>query len=132
VSTATVPRSTERERETAARIESLAARLLTWGTRIALALILVGVVGLIVTGVDPITAIAPGYSLGAIPGQLLALEPQGFLWAGLTVLIALPIGRVVVSGAGFLAAGDRRLALVSALVILVIIVSVVAALGLGH
>jgi uncharacterized membrane protein len=61
---------------------------------------------------------------------MLALRPAGFLWAGLTVLVVLPIGRVLVSGAGFLAAGNRRLALVSALVIAVIAVSVVAALGL--
>jgi len=116
--------------ETAAHLESLAARLLTWGTRVAMALILVGVLGMIATGVDPITSSFPPFSLAAIPGQLASLQPVGFLWVGLIVLVGLPIGRVVVSGAGFLAAGDRRLALVSALVILVIAVSVIAALGL--
>lgn len=118
-------------RETAARLETLAARLLTWGTRVALSFVLVGVVGMLLTGVDPISAPMPAYSLAAIPGDLLALRPEGFLWAGLTLVVALPLGRVIVSGAGFLAAGDRRLALVSVLVLLVIGVSVVAALGLG-
>lgn len=117
-------------RETAARIEALAARLLTWGTRVALGLVLAGVAGMAAAGVDPITAPAPPYSIAAIPAALLALRPEGFLWAGLTLVVGLPLGRVVVSGAGFLAAGDRRLALVSALVMLVIAVSVVAALGL--
>jgi uncharacterized membrane protein len=116
--------------ETAARIESLAARLLTWGTRIALGFVLVGVVGMLLAGTDPIHAVQPPYSLAGIPGQVLALVPEGFLWAGLTLVVALPIGRVVVSGAGFLAAGDRRLVLVSVLVLLVIGASVVAALGL--
>jgi hypothetical protein len=46
------------------------------------------------------------------------------------LVVALPLGRVLVSGAGFLAAGDRRLALVSLLVLAVIAVSVLAALGL--
>jgi uncharacterized membrane protein len=122
--------SMNQSRETAARLESIAARLLTWGTRVAMVLIVVGVAGMVATGVDPITATWPPFSLAAIPGQLASLQPVGFLWAGLIVMISLPIGRVIVSGAGFLAAGDRRLALVSALVILVIAVSIIAALGL--
>jgi len=117
-------------RETAARIESLAARLLTWGTRAVVALIAAGVAGMLAAGTDPIAAPSPVFSPGAALGDLLALRPSGFLWAGLVALIALPIGRVVVSGAGFMAAGDRRLALVSALVVVVIGASVLAALGL--
>ena len=131
MSTTASPRVSASTRETAMRIESLAARLLTWGTRIALGFVFVGVLGILATGVDPITTAIPPYSLAAIPGQVLALEPVGFLWAGLTLVVGLPLGRVVVSGAGFLAAGDRRLALISGLVLLVIAVSVVAALGLG-
>jgi uncharacterized membrane protein len=116
---------------TAARLETIAARLLTWGTRVALLFILAGVVGMAASGVDPMAAGAfPPYSLLAIPGQLAALRPEGFIWAGLTLLVALPLGRVVVSGAGFFAAGDRRLALVSVLVLLVIGTSIVAALRL--
>jgi uncharacterized membrane protein len=116
---------------TAARLETIAARLLTWGTRIALGLILLGVVGMAVTGVQPLSGgTFPPYSLAAIPGQIAALEPEGFIWAGLTLLVALPLGRVTVSGAGFLAAHDRRLALVSVLVLLVIAASITAALGL--
>lgn len=118
--------------ETAARIETIVARLLTWGTRIALALVLVGVVGMFLAGTDPVRAPQPAYAPGAIPGQVLALNPEGFLWAGLTLVVALPLGRVIVSGVGFLAAGDRRLALVSVLVLLVVGISVVAALGLGR
>ena len=45
--------------------------------------------------------------------------------------MALPIGRVVVSGAGFYAAGSRRLALVSVLVVLVVTLSIVAALQIA-
>jgi uncharacterized membrane protein len=130
VSVVAASKHTASANETAARIESLAARLLTWGTRIALGFVFVGVMGMFLAGTDPIHAAPPAYALAAIPGQVLALTPEGFLWAGLTLVVALPIGRVVVSGAGFLAAGDRRLALVSVLVLLVIGASVVAALGL--
>ena len=118
--------------ETAARIESVIARLLTWGTRLALGLILLGVLGMALTGVDPLaTGSVPPFSAGRIPGDILALRPEGFLWAGLVALVALPPGRVLVSGAGFLAAGDRRLGLVSGVVLGVIAVSVIAAMGLG-
>ena len=128
---ARIPRSATAQAETAARIESGIARLLTWGTRVALGLVFLGVAGMVLTGVDPMAPGAlPAYSAARIPGDMLALRPAGFLWAGLTVLVALPLGRVLVSGAGFLAAGDRRLALVSLLVITVIAVSVVAALHL--
>ena len=117
--------------EAAARLETRIARLLTLGTRLAIALVLVGVAGMLLTGVDPLAhGGVPPFSLAAIPGDILALRPQGFLWAGLVGVMALPIGRVIVSGTGFLAAGDRRLAIVSALVLLVIVASVVAALGL--
>ncbi len=130
MSVAATARPVTSPNETAARIETIAARLLTWGTRIALGFVLVGVAGMLLAGVDPIHAAQPSYSLAAIPGQLMALTPEGFLWTGLTLVVALPLGRVVVAGAGFLAAGDRRLALVSALVLLVIGASVLAALRL--
>jgi uncharacterized membrane protein len=119
-------------RATAAALETRIARLLTWGTRIALGLVLVGVLLMLQAGIDPLDhGASPEFSLASIPAQILALLPEGFLWAGLVLVMALPIGRVVVSGTGFLAAGDRRLALVSLLVVVVIVTSIVAALRLG-
>ncbi len=131
MTTVAAPAASTAMRETASRIETLAARLLTWGTRIALAFVLVGVVGMLATGVDPVHAAQPSYSLAAIPGQLLALQPEGFLWTGLTMMVALPLGRVVVSGVGFLGAADRRMAAISLLVLTVIGISVAAALRPG-
>ena len=94
-------------------------------------LILAGVVLMFATGVDPLAhGEVPPLRPGAILLDILALQPAGFLWAGIVLVIALPIGRVVVAGVGFLAAGDRRLALVSLLVLLVVLVSIIAALGL--
>lgn len=113
-------------------IESVIARLLVAGTYIAVALVLVGVAGMLLTGVDPLThATPPGFDLARLPGDIVALRPEGFLWAGLVIVMALPLGRVAVSGLGFLRAGDRQLALVSVAVLLVVLVSIFAALGLG-
>ena len=117
--------------DTARRLETAIARMLTLGTRVAVILVLVGVAVMLATGLDPLAAAFGPFSLTAIPGDLLALRPEGFLWAGLLVVMSMPVARVVVSGLGFFAAGDRRLALVSLLVVLVLIASVVAAQELG-
>jgi uncharacterized membrane protein len=112
-------------------IETLVARLLVIGTWVAVGLVLVGVVGMLLTGVDPLDhATSPAFDLAQIPADLLALRPEGFLWAGLLTVLLLPIGRVVVSGIGFLVARDRLLAGVSLAVLLVVVVSIAAAIGL--
>lgn len=118
-------------RERALAIESLIGRLLVTGTYLAMTLMLVGVVLMLAAGVDPLAhGAVPPFHAGEIAGNLLALKPEGFLWTGVVLVILLPIGRVVVAGMGFLAAHDRRLALVSLLVFLVVVISVLAALGL--
>jgi uncharacterized membrane protein len=115
-------------RQAAFAIEALVARILVAGTYLAIGLILVGVLGLVASGVDPLAHGAiPPFDLPAIPAELAGLQPTGFIWAGIVTVMALPIGRVVVAGAGFFAAGERRLALVSALVVLVVALSIVAA-----
>lgn len=119
-------------KDVASRLEVRIARFLIWGTRLAMGFVLLGVLGSAAAGVDPLAPTGlPPFSLARIPGDLVALRPEGFLWAGLTIVVALPVGRVAVAGAGFAAAGDRRLVLVSAAVLVVIAVSVIAAVGLG-
>jgi uncharacterized membrane protein len=128
---APVDASVARAADAAVAIEAAIARLLTIGTYVAIALVLVGVLGMLAAGVDPLShATPPSFDLARLPGDLVALRPEGFLWAGLVTVLALPVGRVVVAGVGFLAANDRRLALVSLAVLLVVLASVVAALGL--
>ena len=112
-------------------IESRIARILIVGTYVAVALVLVGVIAMLAAGIDPLShGRAPSFDLLRIPADLAAGRPEGFLWAGLGVVLALPLGRVVVSGIGFLAAGDRRLALISLAVLLVVCGSVVVAIRL--
>lgn len=115
-------------RDEALQLETTIARLLVIGTYAAIALVLAGVVGMLLGGVDPLTHSAPpGFDPGRLPADLLALRPEGFLWAGLIVVLALPVGRVAVAGLGFLAARDRAMVLVSLAVLLVVLASIVSA-----
>jgi uncharacterized membrane protein len=113
-------------------MEALIGRLLVLGTWLAMALVLAGVLLMLVSGLDPLAQGAiPPFRPERIIGDILALRPQGFLMAGLVLIVCLPVGRVLVGGVGFLASGDRRLAVISLLVLLVVVGSVVAAAGLG-
>ena len=131
MNTAVAPTGAGTGADTARRLESSVARLLTVGTRVAVVFVLVGVATMLARGVDPLTAPILPFSLTAIPGDLVALRPEGFLWSGLLVVMAMPVARVIVSGFGFFVAGDRRLALVSLLVVFVLAASVIAAQALG-
>ncbi len=112
-------------------LEAAIGRLLVAGTWLAMALILIGVLLMLAGGIDPLTRSGiPSFDLSRIPADLVALRPGGFLWAGIALIVTLPVGRVAVAGLGFLAARDGRLTLVSVLVILVVVVSIAAALGL--
>jgi len=119
-----------RVNETAYRLESRVSRLLVIGTYLAIGIVLVGVVGMLASGVDPLALATPSFYLPQIPADIAAGKPEGFLWLGLVAVLALPLGRVIVAGLGFLAARDTRLALVSLAVLLVVTASIVAAVGL--
>ena len=117
--------------DTAYAMEAAVARLLVVGTWLAMGLVLVGVPLKLAAGLDPLDhGAVPPFRLAAIPGEILALDPAGFLWAGIVLIIALPIGRVVVSGLGFLAARDVRMAAISLGVLVVVLVSVVSSVVL--
>ena len=112
-----------------ARLEQSIARLLTGGTYAAIALLAVGFALMIATGVSPLSG-GPPFDITAIPGDLLALRPTGFLWLGLLVVVATPASRVLASLIGFAQRGERRMVVVAALILLVIALSVVTAIGL--
>jgi uncharacterized membrane protein len=117
--------------DVARRLESTISRLLVAGTYLAMALILVGVLLMLAAGIDPLAhGGVPPFDLASIPAEIAAGDPLGFLWLGLVAVLALPLGRVLVAGVGFLAARDLRLALVSLAVLLVVVGSIVAAIRL--
>ena len=119
--------------EAAWALEAAIGRLLVAGTWLAMGLIGIGVVLMLATGIDPLPVPLrqpQPFDAASIPADILALRPAGFLWAGILLVIALPIGRVIVAGVGFVAARDWRLALISGLVLLVVVISIAAAVGL--
>lgn len=105
-------------------LDRTVARLLTRGTYLSVALLTVGVVLMAVTGVSPLEN-APAFDLGRIPVDIVALRPAGFLWLGLLVTLATPLGRVVASLLGYLAGGERRMVVISVAILIVVGVGVV-------
>jgi uncharacterized membrane protein len=103
-------------------------RLLIAVTYVAVALLLCGVVLLVAAGVSPLAA-GPAIDPGAIPGQLTSFVPVGFLWAGIVVVIATPISRVVAAAIAFARDGDRRFVAISAAILVVIAIGVLTALA---
>ncbi len=112
-----------------ADLERSIARLLTVGTYLSVGLLLVGVGLMLVTGIGPLSG-GPAFDLTKIGPDLLALRPAGFLWLGLVAVVATPAARVVASLVGYVRGGERTMAIVAGLILLVIALSVGLARGL--
>jgi uncharacterized membrane protein len=111
------------------RLERSIARLLTIGTYASIVLLAIGLVLMLTSGISPLDG-APAFDPAAIPADILALNPLGFLWLGLIVVVATPSARVAASLIGYLRQGERRMALVAVAILFVIALSVVLASGL--
>jgi uncharacterized membrane protein len=99
------------------------ARLLTVGTLVSVALLAVGVVLMMVRFVAPLAG-APPFQPGLILDDLANFRPAGYLWLGLIAVIATPTARVLASLIGFVRGGERSMAGVASLVLVVLLVSV--------
>jgi uncharacterized membrane protein len=115
----------------AARVDGRIARVLRAGTLVSIGLLLVGVVLMPSAGRAPLDAAWPGLDLGRLPGDLLALRPEGFLWLGLLATLATPLLRIAASVIGFLGAGERRMAGLGLTVLFIIGLAVVVARQAG-
>ena len=104
------------------------ARLLNAGTILAVAILALGVVGLMVAGRSPLDRPFPELDLARLPADLVALRPEGFLWLGLIAVIATPLSRVVISLVGYVRQGERTMTLISFAILGVIAASVVVSL----
>lgn len=99
------------------------ARLLRVGTYVAIGLIAIGVVLMLATGRSPLDA-APAFALDRLVTDLTTLQPAGFLWLGLIVVLLTPAARVAVAAVGYAREGDLTMARIAALVLIVIAVGV--------
>ncbi len=112
-----------------AGLERTIARLLTVGTYTSIVLLGIGFALMLANGIGPLDG-APPFDPRAIPADIVALQPTGFLWLGLIVVVATPAARVAASLVGYLRSGERRMAVVAAAILVVITLSVVLASGL--
>lgn len=110
--------------EPARPLEARIARLLMVGTYTAVALIAVGVLLMALTGRSPRDA-SPSFDPGRLVADLTAIDPAGFLWVGVLVVLATPLARVVAALAGYARAGEREMALVAVLILAVVAAGVV-------
>ncbi len=104
-------------------MEGRIARLLRLGTYLAIGLIAIGVVLMLVTGRSPLD-VAPALDPVRLVADLVGLRPAGFLWLGLLVVVLTPASRVAVSAIGYARLGDRRMAAIAVLVLIVILTGV--------
>jgi uncharacterized membrane protein len=115
------------QRAASADVEQVIARLLLGGTIVGVSLLAIGVVLMAVNGLSPVSGTFPPFEPGTIVADLAAFRPEGFLWAGIVILIATPIARVIGELIIFTMRGDRLLALVAVAILGVISLSVAAA-----
>jgi uncharacterized membrane protein len=120
----------DEQRAASADVEQVIARLLLVGTVAGIAMLAIGVALMAVGGISPEVGTFPAFEPGTVVADLLALRPEGFLWAGIVILVATPIARVIGELVTYLVRGDRVLALVALGILGVVGLSVVAALAL--
>jgi uncharacterized membrane protein len=110
-------------------VERRLGRLLIVVTYAAVGVLVAGVLLLLAAGVSPLDG-GPALEVASLGRLLVGLDPAGFLWLGLLVVIATPITRVILAGAAYLRDGDWSMVAIS-LVILAVIALGVATAGTG-
>jgi len=125
---ATVPAAAGRVPRRHADLDTQIARLLTAGTYVSIGLLAIGVLGMLAAGQSPFAG-GPSFAPGRLIPDLVALRPEGFLWLGLIAVISTPSLRVAASLIGYLRSGERAMAVISALILGIIFLSVALAIG---
>ncbi len=111
-------------------LDLVVARILLYGTYVSVLLVAIGVVLMLAAGISPLDD-APPLDISAIPADIVALDPAGFLWLGLLAVIATPSARVIASLVGYAQGRDWQMVAVSVGILTVIATSVLLALRLG-
>jgi uncharacterized membrane protein len=121
--------ATSSQEPEAPRLEQSIGRLLTIGIYVSIALLAVGVVLMLLDGIGPLSG-GPAFDVGRLVPDLTALRPAGFLWLGLVAVVATPTARVGASLIGYARRGERAMAIVAVLILIVIAMSVALAQAL--
>jgi uncharacterized membrane protein len=112
-------------------IERTVSRLLIVGTYASLALLVVGVLLMAITGRSPLDMPPHDFDPALLIGDILGGRPDGVLWVGLVVLLATPAARVGASVVGYLRSGERAMAWVGLAILAVVAGGVVIGVALG-
>lgn len=120
--------TTHEQRAASADVENVIARVLLSGTIAGIFLLAVGVALMARNGISPLAETFPAFEPRNLLADIVALRPEGFLWAGIVILIATPIARVVGELVTYTVRRDRILALTALAILGVIALSVLAAL----
>jgi uncharacterized membrane protein len=110
------------------RLNTAIARVLTVGLLTAVALLIIGAILVIAR---PGVAVPHVTSVKDIPGELAALQPDGFFELGLLVLLATPFARVVALGIAFARRRSWLFAGISTVVAVLLILGAVLGVSLG-
>jgi uncharacterized membrane protein len=104
------------------------SRVLSAGTAAVVALVGLGTALVLLQGHRPLESAGPPLDPARLLPDLLAVRPEGFLWLGLVLILALPAARTAVACWSFVRERDRRAALVAGAVLGVLGLSVLVAL----
>jgi uncharacterized membrane protein len=110
---------------TAAALELAIGRVLVLGALVGVGFLLAGVALMVAGGISPTSGTATGFDAGRLGQDLLGGRPEGFLWAGIAILIATPVVRVVGELVAFAWRRDRTMAAVAAAILGIISLGVV-------
>lgn len=102
--------------------------VLSRGTWLIIGLVGLGTVMALAAGRRPMERPGPTFDPLELIFDLFSLRPEGFLWLGLVLTVALPTARTLVAFWGFLRQGDRRASPVAGGVLGLLLLSVVVAL----
>lgn len=105
-------------------LELALAHVLQLGTYLSVGLIAMGSVLQLASGSSPLAG-GPRFDLAAIPGDIVALHPAGFLWLGILGVVSTPAIRVGRALLGFARRGEQRMVAISVSVLVVIAVGVI-------
>jgi hypothetical protein len=104
------------------------SRVLSRGTWLIIGLVGLGTIMMLAAGRRLLEHPGPPFDPLELVVDLFSLRPEGFLWLGLLLTVALPTARTLVAFWGFLRQGDRRASLVAAGVLGLLALSIVVAL----
>jgi uncharacterized membrane protein len=111
--------------------ERTIGRLLIAMTYVSVALMAVGLVLMFGQGISPLDS-GPPLDPADLVAQLTGLQPAGYLWLGLLIVIAAPIARVVLAATAYARDRDRTMVMVSIAILVVLAVAVAVAVAGGQ